>query len=116
MTCGGGSCAPSHGDRGDDGGAHRLRRIQSANLVALIVERVEQHPARLARDRERRRDRRDAAHARRDVRDAEHLSVGETQAIDVREAVLIGDEEQVASVRRELRIDVLAAREWREAR
>ena len=82
--------------------------VESANLVALIVERREQHPARLARHRERRRDRRDAAHARRDGRDAEDLAARQVQAIDVREAVLVGDEEEVLAVRRELRIDVLA--------
>src|SRR5204862_2659761 len=70
--------------------------------------------ARLTRHRHRRRDRRDSADTRRDFRDAERLSAREVQAIDVRESVLISDEEQVLAIRRKLRVDVLAAREWRK--
>ena len=115
VTCGGGSCAPSHATDGVVTGVpDGLRRVEAADLVALIVERGEQHPARLARHRQRRRDRRDAADARRDVRDAEDLAARQVQPIDVGEAVLVGDEEQVFAVGRELRIDVLAARERRE--
>ena len=55
----------------------RHRRIESANLVRLIVEDVEQHPPGLARDRQRRRELGDAADAGRDVRDAKELPIGE---------------------------------------
>ena len=48
------------------------------------------------------------------VRDAEDLAAREIQPIDVGEAVLVGDEEEILAVRRELRIDVLPVRERRE--
>ena len=90
--------------------ARHLRRVHHVNRLPVVFEHAEGQPARRrrAQRRARRRDARDARQKRRHLLDRPAV---DRHAVQIADAVGLGDERDRSSIRRHLRAQVLAAQE-----